>query len=186
MIDQLQKMVAPLHRRVMLAIGRAVLNAVYDGSPVQLVQASMLSGEVRDKMERMAEYGFTSVPLDGAQAVAVFVGGERGHGVVIATGDSRYRKTGMQPGEVALYTNEGAFIHMKNGRVIEMDCDELVVKAGTRVRFETPRVESTGDIIDNADTNARTMKGMRDRYNVHTHNENNVSGGPTGAPNQGM
>lgn len=151
MIDQIQRMMAPLQRRIMLSIGRAVLNAVYDGSPAQLVQASMLSDETRDKMERLAEYGFTSVPLSGAQAVAVFVGGERGHGVVIATGDSRYRKTGMQPGEVALYTHEGAFIHLKEGRIIEMDCDELIVKAGTKVRFETPLVEATGSIIDNVD-----------------------------------
>lgn len=186
MIDQIQKLMAPLHRRIMLSIGRALLNAVYDDNPVQLVQASMLSDEVRDKMERMAEYGYTSVPLPGSQAVAVFVGGERGHGVVVATGDSRYRKKGMQPGEVALYTNEGASIHLKNGRIVEVDCDELIVKAGTRVRFETPRVEATGDIVDTVGSNARSMKGMRDQYNTHKHVENNVAGGLTNNPNQGM
>lgn len=125
MIEQIQKVIAPLHRRVMLAIGRAVLNAVYDSGKVQLAQASMLSDEVRDRMERMAEYGFTSVPLPGAQAVAVFVGGERGNGVIVATGDPRYRPRGLQPGEVAIYTDEDAGsgdhrIIMKRGKEIHL------------------------------------------------------------------
>lgn len=174
----------------MLAIGRAVLNAVYDGQAVQLVQASMLSDEVRDKMERMTEYGFTSVPHPGAQAVAVFVGGERGHGVVIATGDHRYRLKALAPGEVALYTDEGDRIVMKRGKLIEVETNQLVVKAATKVRFETPVVEATGnvkadaDILDNAQSNARTVRGMRETYNAHTHPGD--SGGTTGAPNQGM
>ncbi len=185
MIDQMQRMMAPIHRRIMLAIGRAVLNAVSDGGKVQLVQASLLDDETRDKVERMAEYGFTSVPLAGAQAVVVCVGGERGHGVVIATGDARHRLSGLQPGEVALYTDEGDKIVLKRGKLIEIETNTLVVKAATKVRFETPRVESTGDMIDNVSTgNARTMKGMRDTYNTHTHPGD--SGGTTNVPNQGM
>ncbi|MGD9664377.1 MAG: phage baseplate assembly protein V [Novosphingobium sp.] len=184
MIDQFRRMVEPIQRRVMMAIGRAVLNAVYDGSKAQLVQASMLGDEVRDKMERMAEYGFTSNPKPGAQGVAVFVGGERGHGVMIATCDYTCRLPNLASGEVALYTDEGDKIVLKRGKLIEITTDTLVVKAGTKVRFETPLVEGTGDIIDNAGSNARTMKGMRDRYNVHTHPGD--SGGTTGTPNQGM
>lgn len=183
MIDQINRLLAPIQRRAMLMIGRCVLNAVSDGAPVQLVQLSGLADEVRDKVERMAEYGFTSVPLPGAKGVAVFVGGERGHGVVIATGDSRYRLQELEPGEVALYTDEGDKIVLKRGRVIEVTTDTLVVKATTKVRFETPLVEATGDMIDTAATNTRTMKGMRDRYNIHTHPE---TGTTTNVPNQGM
>lgn len=184
MIDQLRRVMEPIQRRVMLMVGRCVLNAIADGKPVQLVQASLLTDETRDKMERMTEYGYTSVPLPGAQGVAVFVGGERGHGIVIATGDPRNRLSGLQPGEVALYTDEGDKIVLKRGKLIEITTNTLVVKAATKVRFETPRVESTGDMIDTAGTNNRTLKGMRDQYNAHTHTGD--SGGTTGAPNQGM
>lgn len=189
MIDQLNRLLAPIQRRAMLMIGRCVLNAVSDGAPVQLVQLSGLADEVRDKVERMAEYGFTSNPLPGAKGVAVFVGGERGHGVVIATGDSRYRLQELEPGEVALYTDEGDKIVLKRGRVIEVTTETLVVNASTKVRFVTPLVETTGqvkadgDITDTAATNTRTMKGMRDRYNIHTHPE---TGTTTNVPNQGM
>lgn len=184
MIDQLRKIMEPLQRRIMLMVGRCVLNAVYDGNPAQLVQASMLADEVRDKMERMQEYGFTSVPLPGAQGVAVFVGGDRGHGIVIATGDARYRVTGLQAGEVCIYTDEGDTITLKRGNLIEVETDTLLVKAATKVRFETPIVESTGDIIDTVNTNGNTIAEMRGIYNTHTHND--PQGGAVAAPNQGM
>lgn len=177
MIDQLKKLVEPMQRRVMLMVGRCVLNAVYDGNPVQLVQASLLADETRDKVERMSEYGFTSVPHPGAQGVAVFVGGERGHGIVIATGDHRYRLKGLEAGEVAIYTDEGDSVVLKRGKLIEVTTDTFVVKAATKVQFETPLVEATakieagGDILDNSAANPRTMKGMRDQYNIHTHND---------------
>jgi phage baseplate assembly protein V len=182
MIDQINRLLAPIQRRVMMTVGRCVLAAIKDGAPAQLAQVSMLAGEVRDNVERMSDYGFTSVPLPGAQGVVVFVGGERGHGVVIATGDSRYRLKDLQPGEVVL----------KRGNTVEVTTHTLVVKASTKVRFETPLVETTGqikadgNITDTATTNARTMKGMRDVYNTHTHPENGTGGGTTSDPNQDM
>lgn len=185
MIDQIARMMAPLQRRIMLAIGRAVLNAVYDDSPTQLVQASMLSDEVRDKMERMAEYGFTSVPLSGAQAVAVFVGGERGHGVVIATGDPRSRMKGLQPGEVALYDDQGQSVHLtRAGIVVNGAGKPVTIKNAPKARFEMD-VEATGKITDMVDSGGRSMDAMRQVFNGHNHNEND-SGGPTDQPNQQM
>lgn len=114
-------------------VGRAVLNAVYDGNPVQLVQASMLSDEVRDKMERMTEYGYTSKPHPGAQALVVCVGGDRGHGVVIATGDARYRLVGLADGEVALYDDLGQVVHLKR--------DGILVKSPMKVRIDAQDIE---------------------------------------------
>lgn len=190
MIDQLKKITDPIQRRIMLAIGRCVLTAVYDGKAVQQVQASMLGDEVRDKVDRMQEYGFTSVPLSGAEGVAVFVGGDRGHGIIIATSDSRYRVTGLQGGEVCIYTDEGDKITLKRGNNIEIETNTLTVKAATKVRMETPLLETTGQvkadghITDNAQTNARTIAGMRTVYNSHTHTGD--SGGTTGDPNQDM
>ena len=185
MIDAIQKVVAPLQRRIMLAVGRAILNAVYDGGKVQLVQASMLADEVRDKMERMAEYGFTSVPLPGAQAVAVFVGGERGHGVVVATGDPRCRMSGLDPGEVALYDDQGQSVHLtRAGIVIKGAGKPIIITDAPKARFEMD-IEATGNITDNVDSGGRSMQGMRDVFNGHDHDEND-SGGPTDKPNQQM
>lgn len=187
MIEQIKKVVGPLHARVMLMIGRAIIKSVNDAAPAQTIQATLLGDETRDNVERLAEYGFTSVPLPGAKAVAVFVGGDRGHGIIIATGHARYRLTGLEGGEVALYTDEGDKIVLKRGKLIEIVTDTLVVKAATKVRFETPLVEGTGDMIDNVGSdNTRTIAGMRDQYNAHAHIENNVAGGKTGATDSGM
>lgn len=168
----------------MLCIGRAVLNAVYDDGKVQLVQASMLEGEVRDKMERMTEYGFTSVPLPGAQAVAVFVGGERGHGVVVATGDSRYRMKALQSGEVAIYDDQGQSVHLtRAGIVVKGAGKPITFTNAPKARFEM-NIEATGEIKDRCDSSGKTMAQMRQTYNTHTHPGD--SGGTTGTPNQGM
>ena len=126
--------------------------------------------------ELFQHYGFSSAPLPGAEYLAVPVGGNSKHTVVVASEDGRYRIT-LQDGEVSLYTDEGDYVHMKRGRVVEVVTDTLLVKAASKVRFETPLVEVTGDLKVDASIKAdrevadhkRSMQGDRDIYNVHTH-----------------
>lgn len=181
----LEKQIAPLMRRIRLALGRGVLRLVNDAGGLQVVQLSLMENEVRSNIERFQEYGFTSVPLAGAEALAAFLGGNRDHGIVIAVDDRRYRLKGLAGGEVAIYTDEGDSIILKRGNKIEMNTSELIVNAETRVTFNTPLVRATGDIIDRYEENENTMDGMREIYNIHTHPEND-SGGPTDDPNQKM
>lgn len=191
MVKIINKLTAPLARRVRLMVSRGVIGVVNDALKEQGVQVALLADEVRD-CERYQEYGFTSVPLAGAEAITVCVGGSRDHGVVIATGDRRYRLKGLQGGEVALYTDEGDYIKLGRGRVVEVVTETFLVKASTKVRFETPLVEATehiqavGEITDRRDADGRSMESMRSTYDTHTHPENNVNGGSTNAPNQKM
>lgn len=179
------KLTNPIRRRVLLMIGRAVVRLVDDAGGLQRVQVTALAGETRDAIERVQNYGVSSRPLAGAEAVIVCVGGNRDHPVAIAVDDRRHRKAGLQPGEVAIYTDEGDYIHLKRGRVVEIVTDTLIVKASTKVRFETPLVEATGEIIDRVDAAGRSMSGMREIFNQHVHPEND-NGGPTEAPSEGM
>jgi phage baseplate assembly protein V len=119
-------------------VSRAVVKRVDDGKKRQLVQAGLLEGETRDGLEHFQPYGFTSVPLAGAEGVALFVGGERDHGLVVAVDDRRYRLTGLENGEVALYTDEGDKLVIKRGGTIE-------VTAATKVVVTTPLVELAGN-----------------------------------------
>lgn len=184
MIDQMRKLIEPMQRRIMMAIGRAVLNAVYDGGKAQLVQASMLGDEVRDKMERMAEYGFTSNPKPGAQGIAVFVGGERGHGIIVATCDYSARMPNLAPGEVAIYDDQGQSVHLtRDGIVVKGAGKPITFTDAPVARFEM-NIEATGTITDLADSGGRSMDGMRSIYNSHTHPGD--SGGTTDEPNQEM
>ncbi|MEK7784587.1 MAG: phage baseplate assembly protein V [Chloroflexota bacterium] len=176
MMRELAKFLAPIHRRVRLMISRGVLALVNDALKMQSVQVQLLSGETRE-MERFQNYGFSSVPHKGAEAVAAFVGGSRDHGIVIVIDDRRYRLTGLQAGEVAIYTDEGDKIVFQRGRVIE-------ITAGTKIRMVTPLLECTGEIKDRCNSDGRTMEDMRNIYDGHTHPGD--SGGTTGAPNQVM
>lgn len=185
MVKTINRMVDPIARRVRLMVSRGVIGVVNDALKEQGVQVALLADEVRD-CERYQEYGFTSVPLPGAEAITVCVGGSRDHGVVIATGDRRYRLKGLQGGEVAIYTDEGDHIKLGRGRVIEVETTTLLVKASTKVRMETPFFEVTGEIKDRCDADGKSMESMRTTYDPHTHPENNVNGGSTNAPNQTM
>lgn len=132
MIDFINTLIGPLHNRVMLMISRATLNSVADGAPAQITQATVGDDDTKDP-ERISEYGFTSVPLPGAQGVAVFVGGLRDHGLIIATGDRRYRLTGLAGGEVAIHDDQGQKVHITR--------DGIVIHTAKKVRVECEDME---------------------------------------------
>lgn len=187
MMEQLNKLTEDIRNRMRLAIGRAILAAVSDAGAIQTAQADCLADETHDDVERIQEYGFTSVPLVGAEAVLVFPGGNRDHGLIIATDDRRYRLSGLQSGEVAIYTNNGDKIVIRADGTIE-------VVASTKVQITSPLVTMSGnlqvqgDIVahgDISDHDTESMLGMRQVYNTHVHPENDT-GGPTDQPNQQM
>lgn len=100
----------PLANRIANLAARAVVTLVDDARKLQLLQIGVLADETLDEAERFQEYGFTSVPVAGAEAVVVFPNGDRGHPLVVAVDDRRYRPTGLQPGEVAVYHKDGAIV----------------------------------------------------------------------------
>lgn len=98
-------LIRQLFRRVQLMVGRAVLTAVDDSLQLQAVQVEAFSGEVVDGAERFQDYGLSSHPPRGAEALLLAVGGIRQHPIVAAVVDRRYRPTGLEEGEVILYTS---------------------------------------------------------------------------------
>lgn len=159
------RMLAPLARRVRLMVARGVVAAVNDALKLQGVQLQLLADETSGDLERFQQYGFTSVPHAGAEAVVVCVGGSRSHGLVIAVDDRRYRLKGLAAGEVALYTDEGDKIHLQRGGTIE-------IVAGTKVSVFSPLVEvSAGDVV----ADGISLK-------THVHGGVEPGAGTTGAP----
>jgi phage baseplate assembly protein V len=111
-------MIDRLYRRMMMVIGRAIITAANESGGLETLQIQLGKDEIRDNTPRFAEYGFASVPLSGARAIAIFMGGDRSNGAVIATDDPRYRPTGMQPGESAHYDDLGQMIHISRTGII--------------------------------------------------------------------
>lgn len=139
------KMLDPIKRRVRLMIGRAVLSTINDAGGIQIVQVKLLAGETRDNVERMQNYGFTAVPLPGAEGIMASVSGNRDHGVIIVMDDGRYRMRNLQPGEVAMYSHLDQESHRhhiyldKDGGITVM-AKNVTVKAEDTARIEGDKV----------------------------------------------
>jgi phage baseplate assembly protein V len=135
MMREIGKLLAPLQRRVRLMVSRGVLSLVDDAPRVQKVQVKLLAGEVRDGLERVQQYGFSSVPAAGSEAVVLFVSGNRDHGIVIGTENRAQRRTGLKEGEVALYTgadsNGGHRILLTQDRGVEIHGQDGLIKVKT-------------------------------------------------------
>jgi len=112
-LAQFARLLQPLNRRILDVVARAVVKRLDDSKRVQLAQLGILDGETRDAVERFQNYGFTSVPLEGAEAVVLSVGGHRDHCLVVAVDDRRHRLRDLEPGEVAVFHKDGARVHLK-------------------------------------------------------------------------
>lgn len=132
-------MLAGLRQRIAMMLARGVVNMIDDSARIQLLQLGLLADEARDRVQRMQNYGLTSVPKPGAEAIVVCLGGTRDRIFAIAVDDRRYRKKNMEEGEVALYTDEGDYILLKRGRIIE-------VVAGNAINVTCPAVTLDGNL----------------------------------------
>ena len=148
----------------MLMIGRAVLSLVDDARKLQVVQVQALAPETLDGVERFQQYGMTSHPHPGAECVVLAVGGMRQHPIVIAVDDRRYRVTGLEGGEVCIYTDEdgsGGGPH------------RVTLKRGRSVHVEAAAVEISSTSL--------THNGVNVGH-THVHSGVTPGAGTTGAP----
>lgn len=142
-VRYVQYALQPITRRIRMMVARGVVRVVYDGLKMQGLQASFMQGEVKDGLEHFQPYGFTHHPHAGAEAVAVFLGGNRDHGIVIVVDDRRYRLKPLAAGEVALYDDLGQMVHLKrNGAVVK--AQNIHLNADGVLRLEGDGVEIHG------------------------------------------
>lgn len=188
-----------LYTRVAMLFGRGRITGIVDDSgSVQVMQVQKSGLEVADDQYRIAEFGFTSNPPVGSDVLSLHVAGDRTAGAVIGTNHQPSRPKGLQPGETMLYSQDGKYVYMTasggisvfaNGQPVNVTgATQVTINASTKVRMVTPRLECTGDIVDNCDTTGRSMAADRVIYDGHTHPITNVQTGGstinTNTPNQ--
>lgn len=132
---------------------RARLSALNGDPALQMAQGKGLAGEQLQAVEVLQHFGFSSgIPAD-SQLIVLPLAGRSSASVVIATEHGAYRlKVG--PGEARMYSQEGAYVHIKSGRIVEIDCDNLNINvkeqakitAGNGVIIDTPQTTITGNL----------------------------------------
>lgn len=169
-------------RKLRLACGLAIVKLTDDARAVQQVQLTLLDGEVRSKVNHYQPYGFTSYADDGAEAVAVAVGGNRNHLVALVVDDGRWRKKNLAKGEVSLYHKSGSYVHLlANGDVKVFSASKLEVQAPSVTMSGSLDVQ--GPITSQAQIQGNTVRTAAG-IQLGTHQHGGVQGGTgnTGAP----
>ena len=130
---------------MMAKMVRGVISEVKEGQ-IKRFSATGRENETFQNREFIQQYGFTSRPPVGAEAVLI---NEGNHILMIGTDDRRYR-VAVEGGEVAIYSQYGQRIVMKaNG---EIHINGPIVLTGnltmTGNLAVTGDVTATGTIID--------------------------------------
>ena len=91
---------------------RGVMTLADGAKKMRSVQVRLLADEVRDDLEHVEPYGFTSEPHPEAEAFALFFDGDRSQGIVFTIADRRYRLKPLKTGEVAIFDDLGQKVHL--------------------------------------------------------------------------
>lgn len=170
-MNDLPRLIAPYARRLSNMVARGMVLAVNAASKMQTLQLGLLAGERKDGVEHFEPFGHTSRPLPGAEHVTVFLDGDRSHGITIVVADRRFRLTGLEEGESALYDAYGNKVHLKKDGT-------MAVVASNKVEITSPLVTMSGDLhVSGTITGDFDVFGGGKSLKTHTH--------PDGTPNTG-
>lgn len=112
MTQGLQNQIDRLYRRILMNVAPAKILATDDTGPIHRVQVNLNgSPEMIDQLAVMQHYGLNTHAPIGSDATAMFIAGQRSNAVIVATNNQKARLRNLQPGEVAVYTDEGDNLH---------------------------------------------------------------------------
>ncbi len=139
----INKIVGKLESRIMNMMVRGVITAINDQGGLQIIQATGLADEVLDNAERVQQYGFTSNPPAGSEIVALFVGGNRDHPVIIAVDNRDHRLKELESGDSALYSLAGNYIRLQaeDGKIYIDAPHNVIIRSDEVIRLEGRGIE---------------------------------------------
>lgn len=114
----MDRLLAPIKRRITGMLTRAVVSGIVEDLQRQNLQVKMHADESADNIERFQNYGVSSFPPAGSEAIVAALGGSLSGLVAIAVEDKKCRPKG-EIGDVFLYHLEGHKIRLtKDGKII--------------------------------------------------------------------
>lgn len=161
----IERLLNPIKARIRLMVGKCIVTACRG----KTVDISLLAEESREGVDFYQQFGFSSYPTADVSGVALFIGGSRDNGVVVATrGDDSTMRVNLEPGEIAVHSPYGSKILLKKDGSISVTTDSK------KIRF-VGDVEVTGDVKANCDSAFVSLTG-----HIHA-----TGVGPSDAPTPG-
>ncbi len=171
-----------------------------DSGDLQLVQITEgtagkgIGARIMDRVRRVTEYGFFSVPPLGSEALIARRSGERTQSMVIATNHRASRPRGKKPGDAGVYNGvTGAIVELTaDGLVIDCaglpavirNASTITLQATGKITLDAPTVECTGnfraDALLTGDGTPIELGALRDAYNAHRHTGVSTGSGTSG------
>ena len=131
-----ESLIEPLMAKLRLMVGRCVISASRYKNGELLADIELVAGERRRNVEFLQQFGFSSRPKGDVEGVALFVGGSRDNGVVIAT---RGECPDLEEGEVRMHSPFGSSITLKKDGSVEL------ATSSNKFRF-VGDIEATGEV----------------------------------------
>ena len=145
-LRDVQKLMAPMMRRLRLIADRAVVTMVTDSLQRQGMQLKVLADETADDVERFQNYGRTSVPPAGSEAIVLGIGGARAGLVAIAVEDKSVRPKDLEAGDNCLYHLEGHRIILRKDGLLELEAKTVIINASEKLTMISPDTEIQGPL----------------------------------------
>ncbi|KUR80753.1 phage baseplate assembly protein [Novosphingobium sp. FSW06-99] len=169
-------------------VGAGNVTTVDDTGPVQQMQVtepaagSGFGSRVLDKVLRIFQFGFTSVPPLGSQVVTLRRGGDRSITIVIGTNHQASRPTGLQPGDSAMYDVRGVIIKFTAAGPL-IDCGGLpfVVQNTTGMHVKGA-LTVDDDVTALAASDPLAISTVRSTFNAHDHSGVTAGTGTSSTP----
>ncbi|MET3995995.1 hypothetical protein ABID65_007667 [Bradyrhizobium sp. S3.9.2] len=135
--------------RIMHHAVRLTMNKANDNPMMQELSFDGMNSEGRKIVERLQTFGMTTMPMPrdekqggdqgggggvggggaakkgpAAEGIALFLGGQRNHPVVIGVDDRRHRPMGLKPGESAQYDHQGQMTLVRTNGLYMVSLDD--------------------------------------------------------------
>jgi phage baseplate assembly protein V len=158
LLDTLERILAPIKRRLSLAVVRALVDSVDDSGAMQVLQVVPGNDEVLEGVEVLHPYGLTSHAPKDAPVLVLSPNGNAELAVALV-GWKASRPAGLAEGEVALAHPDG------NSVLLKANGDILVTASGKHI------IDASGDIELGGGALKRlaTEDFVNSVYKLHTH-----------------
>lgn len=145
--------------RINQMLARGTVKSVRDENGMQMITAELLHDE-EVEAENFQLTGFSGVPLEGAEVLIGFLGGNRSNPIVIAVGDRTYRLQVLDDGGVAMFDHRGNKVVLnEQGTTVESPTEiviqspEIIFEGNLRLsgRGSSKRIHRVGDTDSDGD-----------------------------------